>query len=280
MTIRSNACRFSTRQSASYRRRHRSRGTPELHPMAPRLGRRYRYLLQVSDVVTLTASAVLGCGDAQPSQPRARRQPRRPRRRASPRSRWPWRCTCTGLYRRPASRLRPSGWWRPGVIARCLPTAALLALAFDAFILRGGRMTLTAAVAMTVPAIVLVPFGRRLIVRTFDPTVTPHSGDRNGTDLGSTDFEAAEVPRHPRGRSCRRQRGTRHPTPRRARRSARRLRRLRDRPGHHRLPEHQRRHRARSAAQARRARCRYRRSRATSSCTTGAPRPRSCTASL
>ena len=33
-------------------------------------------------------------------------------------------------------------------------------------------MTLTAAVAMTLPAIVLVPFGRRLIVRMFDPTVT------------------------------------------------------------------------------------------------------------
>ena len=44
-----------------------------------------------------------------------------------------------GLYRRPASRLRPSEWWRPAVIARCLPTAALLALAADAFILRGGR---------------------------------------------------------------------------------------------------------------------------------------------
>ena len=77
-----------------------------------------------------------------------------------------------GLYRRPPSRLRPSEWWGPGVIARCLPTAALLALAVDAFILRGGRMTVTAAVAMTLPAIVLVPFGRRLIVRMFDPMVT------------------------------------------------------------------------------------------------------------
>jgi exopolysaccharide biosynthesis polyprenyl glycosylphosphotransferase len=77
-----------------------------------------------------------------------------------------------GRYRRPASRLRPSGWWGPTVIARCLPTGALLALALDALILRGGRMTLTAAVAMTLPAIVLVPFGRRQIVRMFDPTVT------------------------------------------------------------------------------------------------------------
>ena len=39
-----------------------------------------------------------------------------------------------GRYRRPASRLRPSGWWGPELIARCLPTAALLALAVDAFI--------------------------------------------------------------------------------------------------------------------------------------------------
>lgn len=78
-----------------------------------------------------------------------------------------------GLYRRPDGRLRPSEWWRPAVIARCLPTAALLALAADAFILRGERaMTLTAAVAMTLPAIVLVPFGRRLVVRMFDPTVS------------------------------------------------------------------------------------------------------------
>ncbi|APE16676.1 sugar transferase [Mycolicibacterium pallens] len=78
-----------------------------------------------------------------------------------------------GLYRRPDGRLRPSEWWRPAVIARCLPTAALLALAADAFILRGERaMTLTAAVAMTLPAIVFVPFGRRLVVRMFDPTVS------------------------------------------------------------------------------------------------------------
>ena len=77
-----------------------------------------------------------------------------------------------GLYRRPAARLRPSEWWRPSIIARCLPTAALLALAADALILGGGRMTLTAAVTMTMPAVVLVPFGRRLIVRTFDPMVT------------------------------------------------------------------------------------------------------------
>ena len=77
-----------------------------------------------------------------------------------------------GLYRRPSSRLRPSEWWRPSVIARCLPTAALLALAADALILGGDRMmTLTAAVAMTLPAIALVPLGRRLVIRIFDPLV-------------------------------------------------------------------------------------------------------------
>jgi exopolysaccharide biosynthesis polyprenyl glycosylphosphotransferase len=78
-----------------------------------------------------------------------------------------------GLYRRPAVRLRPSEWWRPAVIARCLPTAALLALAVDALTPNTGRgMTLTAAVAMTLPAVALVPFGRRLVVKMFDPTVS------------------------------------------------------------------------------------------------------------
>jgi hypothetical protein len=77
-----------------------------------------------------------------------------------------------GLYGRPASRLRPSGWWRPAVIARSVPTASLLALATDAFIFDGGRMTLTAAVAMTLPAVFLVPFMRRQVVRMLDPMVT------------------------------------------------------------------------------------------------------------
>lgn len=77
-----------------------------------------------------------------------------------------------GLYRRPAARLRPSEWWRPAVVARCLPTAALLALAADAFVLGGRVMTLTAAVAMTLPAIATVPIGRRLVVRLFDPAVS------------------------------------------------------------------------------------------------------------
>jgi exopolysaccharide biosynthesis polyprenyl glycosylphosphotransferase len=141
------------------------------HPIAPTLGRRHRHLLEISDVATLTVSAVLGAVTLSQVSPV----------RAGHLSVVDVALTAVamvvtlhlrGLYRRPASRLRPSEWWGPGVIARCLPTAALLALAVDAFILRGGRMTLTAAVAMTLPAVLLVPFGRRLIVRTFDPTVT------------------------------------------------------------------------------------------------------------
>jgi exopolysaccharide biosynthesis polyprenyl glycosylphosphotransferase len=77
-----------------------------------------------------------------------------------------------GRYRRPAARLRPSTWWGFAMVARCVPTAVLLALAIDAFVLDGGRMTLTSAVALTLPAAILVPYGRRLIVKTFDPTVT------------------------------------------------------------------------------------------------------------
>jgi exopolysaccharide biosynthesis polyprenyl glycosylphosphotransferase len=138
---------------------------------ALKLGLRYRYSLQLSDTAALTASAFLGA--------------------VALRSMSPVRAGnlglqdvvlgavamalalhLHGLYRRPACRLRPSEWWRPSAVARCLPTASLLALAVDALILRGGRMTLTAAVVMTLPAIVLVPFGRRLVVRMFDPTVS------------------------------------------------------------------------------------------------------------
>jgi exopolysaccharide biosynthesis polyprenyl glycosylphosphotransferase len=78
-----------------------------------------------------------------------------------------------GLYRRPPSRLRPSGWWPPVAVARCLPTGVLLALATEAVLLNGARMTLTSAVAMAAPAAVFVPVGRRLVMRLFGPpTVT------------------------------------------------------------------------------------------------------------
>jgi exopolysaccharide biosynthesis polyprenyl glycosylphosphotransferase len=139
--------------------------------IAPKLGRRHRYLLEVSDVLTLTASAVLGAVTLSFVSP-IRAGNIGVQAVALAAVSMAVALHLHGQYRRPASRLRPSEWWGPAVIARCLPTAALLALAVDAFVLRGGRMTLTAAVAMTLPAVVLVPYGRRLIVRMFDPTVT------------------------------------------------------------------------------------------------------------
>jgi exopolysaccharide biosynthesis polyprenyl glycosylphosphotransferase len=147
---------------------------PEAHlpdPEAPNLGRRHRYLLQISDVATLTVSAVFGAATLSRLSP-VRAGDLGVRDVALAAVAMALALHLHGLYRRPASRLRPSEWWRPAVIARCLPTAALLALAADAFIFRGGRMTLTAAVAMTLPAIALVPFGRRLVVKLFDPTVS------------------------------------------------------------------------------------------------------------
>jgi exopolysaccharide biosynthesis polyprenyl glycosylphosphotransferase len=139
--------------------------------LAPILGRRHRYLLQFSDVVTLTASSVIGAATLSYISP-LRAGALGIRDVALAVLAMAIALHLHGLYRRPASRLRPSGWWRSTGVARCVPTAALLALAADAYIFRGGRMTLTAAVAMTLPAIALVPTGRRLIVRLFDPTVT------------------------------------------------------------------------------------------------------------
>ncbi|MET0453476.1 MAG: sugar transferase [Mycobacterium sp.] len=136
-------------------------------------GLQHRFFLQIADVVMLTASAFLGATTLSHfSAERAGALGFRDIALAA--VAMAIALHVHGLYRRPASRLRPSEWWRPAVISRCLPTAALLALAADAFILGGGGrlMTLTAAVAMTVPAVVLVPFGRRLVVRMFDPTVS------------------------------------------------------------------------------------------------------------
>lgn len=153
----------------------RTASAPELADHDTRqhkLGLQHRYLLRISDVATLTASAVLGAVTlSHISSVRAGNLGVRDVALAT--VAMAVALHLHGLYRRPDARLRPSEWWRPAVIARCLPTAALLALAADAFILGGGRMmTLTAAVAMTLPAIVLVPFGRRLVVGMFDPTVS------------------------------------------------------------------------------------------------------------
>jgi len=139
---------------------------------ARKLGLRHRYFLEISDLATLTASAVLGAATlSHISSERAGNLGVLDIALAT--VAMAVALHLHGLYRRPASRLRPSEWWRPAVVARCLPTAALLALGADTFIGGAGRMlTLTAAVAMTLPAIILVPFGRRLVVRLFDPTVS------------------------------------------------------------------------------------------------------------
>lgn len=145
---------------------------PRAAPVAPRLGRRQRYLLRVSDVFALTASALAG-GFALGLISPVRAGDLGLRALVITVIAMVAALHLHGLYRRPASRLRPSGWWRPAVIARCLPTAALLALGFDALLFHGSRMTLTSAVAMTLPAVLLVPFCRRMVVRFFDaPTVT------------------------------------------------------------------------------------------------------------
>ncbi|MFC3776431.1 sugar transferase [Mycolicibacterium holsaticum] len=138
---------------------------------APKFGRRHRYLLQASDLGTLTASAVLG-GVALSQLSPMRAGDLGLREIALAVVAMAIALHVHGLYRRPASRLRPSGWWRPMVIARCVPTAALLTLAAGAVFLESGRMTLTSAVAMTLPSVALVPLGRRVVVRMFDPTVT------------------------------------------------------------------------------------------------------------
>lgn len=143
---------------------------------ALKLGLRHRYYLQFADITTLAASAVLGAVAVNVISPA--------------RAGYVDFANASvdvavaifamalalhlhGLYRRPAARLRPSEWWKPAVIARCVPTGALLALFLDAFALRDGRgMTLTAAVAMTLPTILFVPLGRRLVVKMTDPTVS------------------------------------------------------------------------------------------------------------
>lgn len=143
---------------------------------ALKLGLRHRYFLQISDVATLAASAAIGGATLNLISPVRAGNVNLLNATVDAllvTFAMAVALHMHGLYRRPAARLRPSEWWRPAVIARCVPTGALLALAIDAFVLRDGRgMTLTSAVAMALPAIVLVPIGRRLIVRMMDPTVS------------------------------------------------------------------------------------------------------------
>ncbi|WP_235009812.1 sugar transferase [Mycobacterium sp. 3519A] len=140
-------------------------------PIAPTLGRRHRYILEISDTVTLTVSAILGAVTLVLVSP-VRAGHLGVLSVALMAVTMAIALHVHGRYRRPAARLRPSEWWGPPEIARCMPTAVVLALAVDTFAFGGGRMTLTAAVSMTLPAIVLVPYGRRLMVRMFDPTIT------------------------------------------------------------------------------------------------------------
>lgn len=139
---------------------------------APRLGRGHRSLLQVADAIAVLVSAVVGVGALEAIAPS---------RVGIPELRHIVVVSLAmflslhlhGLYSRPAAKLRPSAWWRPAAVARCLPTGALTALGAEVLLFSGDRMTLTAAVAMTVPAVLLVPAGRRLAVRAFGtPTVT------------------------------------------------------------------------------------------------------------
>jgi exopolysaccharide biosynthesis polyprenyl glycosylphosphotransferase len=136
------------------------------------LARRYHVLLRLADVLALSASAGVGAVALQLVEP-IRAGDIAMRHVLVTALAMGLAFHLHGLYRRPASRLRPSGWWRPWVVARCLPTAALAALGTEAMLFAGDRMTLTAAVAMTLPAVFLVPFGRRTMIRAFGPpTVT------------------------------------------------------------------------------------------------------------
>jgi len=143
----------------------------ELHRQGPSFDLRHHVLLRMADVFSLAASSLLGAEVLRLLDPT---------RAGGLRNRYALVTALAmavalhlhGLYRRPASRLRPSAWWRPVVIARCLPTAALLALGTEAVLAGSERMTVTAAVAMTLPSVALIPLGRRLIMRVFGPLPT------------------------------------------------------------------------------------------------------------
>lgn len=145
----------------------------QLPPNAgPRVDLRLLALLRVSDAVAVTASALMGAVLINYLSP-IRAGDLTARDVALAIIAMIVALHLHGMHRRPASVLRPSGWWRATMVARCLPTAALLALGVDALISSDRRMTLTAAVAMTLPAVLLVPLGRRAVMRILDrPTVS------------------------------------------------------------------------------------------------------------
>ncbi|MDN5857107.1 MAG: sugar transferase [Pseudonocardia sp.] len=137
---------------------------------APRVGRRlewtHRLLLWLADIVVLTSTAGLAAVVLRAARPA-----------------WAGGLTAGDvavttiamlaalhlhrLYDRPVDRLRPSGWWRPFAVFRCLPTGVLLAMGLSALMFVDQRLTLTAAVAMTLPGALVVPLGRYLAVRAF-----------------------------------------------------------------------------------------------------------------
>ncbi|HZS23136.1 MAG TPA: sugar transferase, partial [Pseudonocardiaceae bacterium] len=142
--------------------------TTELHRQVPSFSLRHHMLLRTADVVALTTSSLLGAELLRLLDP-TRAGALRHRYALVTAVAMAVALHLHGLYRRPASRLRPSAWWRPWVIARCLPTAALLALGTEALLAGSARMTVTAAVAMTVPSVGLIPLGRHLMLRVFGP---------------------------------------------------------------------------------------------------------------
>ena len=135
----------------------------------PTFKRRELVLLQVADAVTLSLTAVLGAFALRLLEPS---------RAGTVSGRYIIVAVLAlvasfrlhGMYRKPDSLLRPSRWWRPWMIGRSLPTAVLLALGAQA-LFYGGRMTLTVSAAMALPAVVLVPIGRRVVVKVFGPPV-------------------------------------------------------------------------------------------------------------
>lgn len=142
---------------------------PPRHPV-PHLDRQHRYLLRIADVAALAISAVTAGMVLQSVSP-VRAGALGPRDMALCGVAMAVSLQLHRLYLRPPTRLRPSAWWTPWTVARCAPTGALLALAADALFF-GGGMTLTAAVAMVLPSVVLIPIGRRLIVRVFGEPAT------------------------------------------------------------------------------------------------------------
>ena len=139
---------------------------------------RHRSLLQLVDLIMVTTSAVLGASLLLWLSPYRTTTVSQPAGLAG----WDVAVVAAsiaialhlhGLYRRPTSRLRPSNWWGPFVVARCLPTAVLIALAAEAFVFSYTReLTLSAAVAMTLPAVALVPSGRYMVSRALGSWVT------------------------------------------------------------------------------------------------------------